>query len=86
VEVTIGFFISAPTNLTGLSTNIISLQWADNATNEEGYYIERKSASGPFTVIATRPANTTQYDDNTILPDSVYTYRVRAYFGSVLTA
>ncbi|NDP22002.1 MAG: PQQ-binding-like beta-propeller repeat protein [Paludibacter sp.] len=84
--VTIGLFVAVPTNLVSPSNSPISIEWTDNATNEAGYYIERKTNSGNFNNIATVGANITQYVDNATMLDSVYTYRVCAYLGSVISS
>ena len=50
----------APTNLvtTAVSTNQINLSWTDNANNETGFKIERKTgAGGTYGQIATTGAN-----------------------------
>jgi len=86
VTVTIGLFVATPTNLVSPSNSPISIEWTDNATNEAGYYIERKTNSGNFNNIATVGANVTQYVDNATMLDSVYTYRVSAFLGSVISA
>ncbi|MDX1964372.1 MAG: fibronectin type III domain-containing protein, partial [Pirellulales bacterium] len=73
---------AAPSGLTATPTgaNKIQLSWTDNATSETGYRVERSTSGpgGPFTTIATLPANATNYT-NTQLPSYVnYTYRVVA--------
>jgi len=74
---------STPDNLfaTAVSNTQINLLWADHATNENGYEVERSTSptflplSGPFVL----PANTTSYSDMTGLTGSTtYFYRVRA--------
>ncbi|GEM_PF-3420218 len=56
------------------------LYWADNATNEEGYIIERSpGATTNFTVIATVAANETTYRVGGLTPTTSYSFRVRAY-------
>jgi hypothetical protein len=53
---------TAPGNLTAsaISTTQINLSWVDNATNESGYKIERKTgAGGTYAQIATVGANAT---------------------------
>lgn len=57
----------------------VSLEWADNSTNETGFRIERKTGSGPFTEIGTAGADATTYNDTTISHGNIYTYRVCAY-------
>jgi len=70
-----------PTNLTAtaLSSQWISLLWTDNAGNELGYNIERRTADSlQFVQIATVPADTVTYSDTTCAIGTLYTYRVRA--------
>ena len=62
----------------------IQVNWADNATNEANYQLERKTGvEGAYTVIATLPPNTVSYVDAGVhlIPGTEYFYRVRA-FGS----
>lgn len=72
---------SAPTNLTGavISTTQINLSWTDNATNEEGYKIERKTGSGNYAVVGSTSSNMTSFSDLRLTPSTSYTYRVYAY-------
>ena len=54
----------APTNLgaTAISSSQINLAWTDNASNETGFKIERKTgAGGTYSQIATVGANVTTY-------------------------
>ncbi|MBI1929575.1 cadherin-like domain-containing protein, partial [Candidatus Poribacteria bacterium] len=71
--------LTAPTNLTAtaVSSSQIDLSWQDNADNETGVKIERKTDNVSFTQIATVGANVTNYSD-TGLGANTYTYRVRA--------
>ncbi len=58
----------------------LSLSWSDNATNENGYSIERKSsADGVYQSIASVPANNTSYTDTAVQDGVTYCYRVMAY-------
>jgi hypothetical protein len=72
---------AAPGNLTAtaVSSSQIDLSWTDNADNEDGYKIERKTGSGSFTEIATTGANVTGYSNTGLSASTTYTYRVRAY-------
>ena len=74
---------AAPTQLTGTDLNRarIRLNWTDNASNESGFGIERSLDGTNFTEIVTRGANTEQYtdNDNALLTNTLYYYRVRAY-------
>ncbi len=70
-----------PTNLTGstISTTQINLSWTDNATNEDGYKIERKTGTGNYAVIGSTATNLTTFSDLGLTPNTSYTYRVYAY-------
>ena len=71
----------APTSLTGtvISTTQVNLSWTDNATNEDGYKIERKTSGGNFTVIGSTSANISNFSDFGLTGNTAYTYRVYAY-------
>jgi hypothetical protein len=72
---------AAPTNLTATAPlcNRIDLAWTDNATNEDGFKIERSINGTTFSQIATVGANVTSYQDSTVAAQTQYWYRVRAY-------
>jgi len=64
---------------TALSQNSISLTWTDNSNNETAFEIYRSvSAYDNYEHIATVGANTTQYTDAGLSPDTRYFYRVKA--------
>lgn len=80
----------APTNLTSTTgqsghgskkKDFVSLAWTNNATDDDGYHVERCAGSGcaNFTEIATTGANATTYTDNTVARLTTYSYRVRAH-------
>jgi hypothetical protein len=72
----------APTTLDAsliLSPLSVSLTWTDNSINEDGFIVERESFGGGFSQIASLPANSVGYTDNTVLEATGYTYRVYAY-------
>lgn len=76
---------TAPTSLTAtaISTSQIDLGWTDNATNEDGFKIERSpDGSTGWTQIGTTGANTTTYSNTGLSAATTYYYRVRAYNGS----
>jgi hypothetical protein len=86
-----------PATPTGLSVDATGLlKWTDAATNETAYRIERAQVTtsaanpvptaGPFTAIATIPANNNSYTDTTDLTSSDYQYRVVAVNGNVTPA
>jgi titin len=68
-----------------VNSTTIDLNWADDATNETGYLLERapdvNGAPGAFTLLVTLPANVQWYSDEH-LPRGTYWYRVRAYNGA----
>lgn len=73
--------INAPTSLTAeaLSASTIRLRWIDNSDNETSFRISRAaSEGGPFLVINTLGANTTEYMDPNLLAGTTYYYRVQA--------
>jgi hypothetical protein len=73
--------IEAPTDLiaTATSHQQINLTWIDNAANETEILVERSgTAEGPYTVVATLPANTTAYSNIGLTPKTTYFYRVKA--------
>jgi probable HAF family extracellular repeat protein len=72
---------AAPSALTGtvLSRARVRLTWTDNATNEDGFRIERSlGTQGKFVLLAPVGANATTYTDKTAKAGRVYRYRVRA--------
>ncbi|MBP9581652.1 MAG: hypothetical protein IT276_10445, partial [Ignavibacteriaceae bacterium] len=76
--------LNAPSNLTAVAdTFAVLLNWADNSTNELGFYIERKDGDSlsvnPFAVIDTVAVDVVSYNDLGRTPNTTYTYRVQAY-------
>ena len=73
---------AAPTGLTAAldpGSTQVTLQWADNATNETGYVVERSDNGGAFAVLdATLPADSVGYVDTTVVAGNLYEYRVAA--------
>jgi hypothetical protein len=72
---------ATPTGLvaTAISSSQINLTWNDNATNENNYLLSRSTVSGgPYTQIATLPANATNYNNTGLVADTTYYYVVRA--------
>jgi hypothetical protein len=72
---------NAPSNLvaTTISSSRIDLTWQDNSSGETGFRIERKTASGSYSQIATVRAGVTSYSNNGLAASTTYYYRVRAY-------
>lgn len=70
-----------PASLTAsvISANQISLSWIDNSTNETGFKIERKIGGGAYAIIGTTVANNTSFNDNELISNTTYTYRVHSF-------
>ncbi|HQR38064.1 MAG TPA: M36 family metallopeptidase [Blastocatellia bacterium] len=72
---------AAPSGLTATATSSsqINLAWTDNANNETGFKIERKTGSGgTYAQIATVGAGVTTYSNTGLTASTAYYYRVRA--------
>ncbi|MGE5180169.1 MAG: LamG-like jellyroll fold domain-containing protein [Bacteroidota bacterium] len=69
---------------TAFSANRIDLTWTDNANNETGYEVERSTTGpgGPFSPLASLPANSVSTSDLALAPATEYCYRVRAVNGA----
>jgi hypothetical protein len=72
---------AAPTNLVAAakSSSQIQITWADNATNETGYRIERSTDGVNFAEVAQSLGNVTSFIDSSLAAGIKYYYRVRAY-------
>ncbi|MBN2491412.1 MAG: fibronectin type III domain-containing protein [Planctomycetes bacterium] len=72
---------AAPTALmaTAASSSQIDLSWTDNASDEQGFKIERSPDGSAWVQIATVAADATSYNDTGLAPSTTYYYRVRAY-------
>lgn len=83
--------LTAPSNLsgTGFSSSTFSwvtLTWADNSSNENGFLIERGLDGTNFGLIATTTENSTRYNDFSVIAGTTYYYRVRAFNAAGLSA
>lgn len=57
----------------------LTLNWADNSVNEDGFKVERRlGANGVFAEVAVVSSNVTTYDDVTV-DNQVYCYQVKAF-------
>ena len=73
---------AAPSNLTATSASAsqINLSWTDNASDETGFKIERKTgATGTWSQVATAAANVVTYNNTGLAAATTYYYRVRSY-------
>lgn len=73
-----------PTGLgaTAVAHNQVNLIWADNATDETGYEVQRALSGGSFSTVATLAADANSYSDTGVSPLTAYDYRVRALKGA----
>jgi uncharacterized protein (TIGR02145 family) len=72
----------APSNLTGTIVpfnNQINLSWTDNATDETGFKIERKTETGTYAIVGSTATNINTFNDVVLTPSTTYTYRVYSY-------
>ncbi|MCA1702343.1 MAG: DNRLRE domain-containing protein, partial [Actinobacteria bacterium] len=74
----------APTNLLvsppkSKADSSLKLTWTDNSSGEDGFKIERKTGSGTFAEVARVGNDVTIHTDTALTPDTLYTYRVRAW-------
>ena len=71
---------SAPANLVlaDNSADGVKLAWTDNANNEDGFNIYRKSSTVDWYRIGTVNASI-NFTDNNVIANEVYSYRVTAY-------
>jgi len=61
-----------------VGTSQISLGWQDNATDEDGYLVERSTNGVNFVSIAQLAPSTTNHLNTGLVPNSTYYYRVGA--------
>lgn len=73
---------NAPSSLVAvaISSAQIDLSWQDNSNNESVFKIDRKTgAGGSYRQVATVGPNINTYSDTSLIEDTTYYYRVRAY-------
>jgi chitodextrinase len=71
-----------PTDLisSAISSSEISLSWTDNSDNETGFTIYRSLSSlSGYTAVDQVAADIVSYTDDSLVADTTYHYRVRAY-------
>ena len=57
----------------------LKLTWKDNADNETGFRVERKTDGGAFATVQQLPPDSVSWEDTTVTPGHTYTYRVLAF-------
>lgn len=73
--------LAAPSELTATagSPSHFDLTWVDNANDETGFFIERKTADGSWQRIGKVPANTITFQSGGAEQRTTYAHRVNAY-------
>ena len=80
---------TSPVEANKAAAGSVRLSWSDNSNNENNFVVERcdqaklttqttASCIGGWKVIGIVGANTTSYDDRTVLANHTYIYRVKA--------
>ena len=71
---------AAPTNLAAALAfgPQVNLTWTDNAINETGYVVQRRTGAGAFQIIANLGADSVSFNDATVQLNTTYTYQVYA--------
>lgn len=74
---------ASPTSLvaSAASPYTIDLTWSDNANNEAGYTVERSPDGSTWSQVATLPANSSNWQDSGLYPETACSFRVRAFNG-----
>ena len=61
------------------SPTSIKLSWEDRSGNEQGFWVERLNPMAGFERIAELGANTTSFEDTTLIPLTTYHYRIKSF-------
>ncbi|MEA1048645.1 S8 family serine peptidase [Lamprobacter modestohalophilus] len=75
----------APSNLSAAASvaGQIDLDWIDNASDEQGFEVERSlTGAGSWSRLDSLAADTHGYSDTTVASETTYDYRVRAFNGA----
>jgi FtsP/CotA-like multicopper oxidase with cupredoxin domain len=71
---------SAPSDLTAApAPGQVELTWVNNAVNEDGFILERRTETGPFLRVVTLFTGATAYSDRHVEGSTTYIYRVLAF-------
>jgi hypothetical protein len=74
---------ASPANLAASAGSAsVTLNWIDQANNEQGVAIERSANGGAFGPLTQVPANTTAFSDSSAAPSTTYSYRARSWNGT----
>jgi hypothetical protein len=80
-EATATTLLATPANATAVaaSSTLVNISWTDISSLETGYRVERKTGTGgTYVAIATLPANTGSYADNSASAGIFFSYRIQA--------
>ncbi|MDX1748204.1 MAG: hypothetical protein R3324_19895, partial [Halobacteriales archaeon] len=72
---------TAPSDVTSFAhgPERVRVSWTDNSSTETGFEVQRSlQAGGGFETVASTPADTTEFVDETVQAETTYRYRVRA--------
>src|ERR1700761_9141974 len=72
------FFSPSGLKAAVFSDSTIKISWKDNSNIETSFQLQRKDSSGTYQIIKEVPANDTVFIDSDVVPNLLYTYRVRA--------
>jgi large repetitive protein len=61
-----------------VETDSFTINWTDSNDNETGFEIERKEGAGSYGQIDTAASSVSTYEDTTVAPNILYTYRILA--------
>lgn len=59
--------------------NYLLLKWRDNSSDESGFQIEKSIDGGIYNFLVNVGSGITSYQDNTVSPNHIYSYRSRPY-------
>jgi hypothetical protein len=80
-ESTATTLLATPANATAVaaSSTLVTISWTEMSVLETGYRVERKvGTGGAYIVIATLPADTISYADNSVSAGTFFSYRIQA--------
>lgn len=62
-----------------LSAQSLTLSWTDSSQNEEGFFVERATGGGAFSLLAKTIENQNSFVDSEVVPGEFYEYRVCSF-------
>ncbi|HAK94438.1 MAG TPA: hypothetical protein DCM87_05415, partial [Planctomycetes bacterium] len=80
--------LQVPSNLvaTAVFPTRVELGWQGTSDDKDGFAIERCDDAATYVEIGQVPADMVIFADDTVVPDTTYSYRVYAYAGDVQSA